>query len=112
MTRMKPTEFAKYLARDLRCPCSCFGREDTFVPQHRAGRGMGGSKAADRPSNIIVLCSKVNGLIESDAGWAETARVNGWKISRQDDPLNVPVYDRTLQQWFYLRDDYTREEAA
>lgn len=106
---MKPRDFTKYLARDLRCVCGCTGREDTFVPQHRAGRGMGGSRMLDRPSNIIVMCSELNGLIESDASTAQQARANGWKLNRWQDPTLVPVFDATDRSWFLLDDNYHRK---
>lgn len=105
---MKPREFAKYLARDLHCPCGCVGREDTLVPQHRAGRGMGGSKALDRPANIIVLCAEWNGLIESDAHFAALARDYGWKLHRWQTPEAEPIYDRATSEWFLLDNEFNR----
>ena len=62
---MNGREFAKYLARDLHCPCGCQGAEDTYVPQHRRGRQMGGSTERHTPSNIIVMCSEANGRIDT-----------------------------------------------
>lgn len=112
---MNGRQFALYLARDLHCVCGCVGREDTFVPQHRAGRGMGGSKVLDRPANIIVLCSYVNGLIESDANWAATARAYGWKLSRWQEPEDEPFYDLATGTWNLLDNLYHRtitEKAA
>jgi len=108
-------QFALYLARDLHCVCGCTGREDTFVPQHRAGRGMGGSKVLDRPANILVMCSLVNGLIESDAKWASAAREYGWKISRWESPEETPFYDLATGTWNLLDNLYNRtitEKAA
>jgi len=66
------------------------GREDTFVPQHRINRGMGGSKLLDRPSNVIVMCSEWNGLIESSSHHAVRAHNYGWKLSRWDSPEDRP----------------------
>lgn len=101
-------QFAKYLARDLHCPCGCMGREDTYVPQHRAGRGMGGSKLLDRTANIMVLCSELNGRIESDADLAEQARAFGWKLYRHQVPEDEPIYDRVTGEWYLLDNDFQR----
>lgn len=67
---------------------------------------MGGSKLLDRPSNIVVLCSIVNGLLESDPAIARRSRDAGWKLGRHEDPLTVPVYYPNLQTWFMLDDQW------
>ena len=69
---------------------------------------MGGSKVLDRPANIIVLCSEVNGLIESDAGWAARAREYGWKLSRWQEPENEPFYDLATGTWNLINNTYGR----
>jgi hypothetical protein len=99
---MTPKQFAKYLARDHGC-YHCGTDDDTCIPQHRQNRGMGGSKSRDVPSNIVVLCSRINGLIESDAWWASEARIQGWKLNSWDDPLEVPIRDSAGVLW--LLDD-------
>lgn len=58
---------------------------DTLVPQHRQGRGMGGSKAAHRLSNLVWLDSTLNGLIESDPAMQAEAVRRGIKVSRYED---------------------------
>lgn len=98
---MKPNEFAKYLARDVRCP-HCGREDDTLVIQHRANRGMGGSKRRNSPANLLVMCSEINGLIESDATWAATAKRFGWKLEQWEDPEVAPVYDVTFGLWSLL----------
>lgn len=35
------------------------------VPDHRAGRGAGGSKLLDHPANLILACAICNGTKES-----------------------------------------------
>ncbi|MFV0432836.1 MAG: hypothetical protein ACK5LO_02465 [Leucobacter sp.] len=52
---------------------------------------MGGDQTKHRLSNILYLESSLNGLIESDVGYAEKARRRGIKISRWADPTTVPV---------------------
>ena len=107
---MKRKEFQRFLDRDQHCP-HCGTTDDTLVPNHRANRGHGGHKAGNQPANIVVLCSRANGLIESVAQEAETARRFGWKISRYDDPANVPVYDAVTGRWWLLDNDYGRSET-
>lgn len=103
---MTPKQFQKFLDRDKGC-YHC-GSEATAVPNHRANRGMGGSKERDVPSNIVTLCAELNGLIESDAYAAQLANQFGWKLSSWDDPKEVPVYDTQTNCWFLLGDDFTR----
>jgi hypothetical protein len=101
-------QFALYLARDLHCPCGCVGVEDTFVPQHRINRGMGGSRALDRPANVLVMCSRMNGLIESDQRFAASARDYGWKLSRWQVPEDEPFYDLATGAWNLIDNIYNR----
>jgi hypothetical protein len=107
---MTPKEFGKYVARDLYC-LHC-GNTDTLIPNHRANRQMGGSKKRNHPANIVVLCSLINGLIESDAKWAEKARKYGWKLSPWDDPFWVPVFDRIQNKWWLLDDEFGRTRLS
>lgn len=88
-------------ARDQHCVWhgpSC--DTDLLVPQHRSGRGMGGSRVKNRLSNGVAMCSLVNGLIESDAALAEEARRRGIKISLHADPAMIPVeYADGVLRW-------------
>jgi hypothetical protein len=98
-------QFRKFLDRDGGC-VHC-GDLDTAVPQHRLNRGAGGKNAkADQVANIIVLCSLMNNLIESDSKMAELALANGWKLRSWSDPLTSAVWYATLGQWFLLDNDY------
>jgi len=106
---MRPKQFRAYLDRDGGC-VHC-GEQDAVAPHHRANRGHGGSKKLDRPSNIIVLCSVMNGLIESDPKLADMARQYGWKISRYQDPGDMPVFYPAANAWFRLRDDFSVEQV-
>lgn len=105
---MKPAEFRKYLDRDGGECYHCGTNDATLIPQHRAGRGMGGVKSRNRPSNIITLCSYANGLMESDAKFAELARNRGWKIESWQDPTSVVVFHAPTAQWWLLNDEYKR----
>jgi len=64
---------------------------ETLVPQDRSNRGMGGYKGNLRLSNFVWLESDINGLIESDADWAAEARRRGIKISRYENPADIPI---------------------
>lgn len=98
---LTPKEFAKYLKRDGGC-IHCGLEDDTLIPQHRINRQSGGSKKRDRPSNIIVLCSAYNTLIESNANAAKTARELGIKLNSWENPLEVPIYQHGE---YWLLDD-------
>lgn len=106
---MTPKQFARLLERDLYC-LHCGRDDNTLTVNHRANRGHGGSKKADRASNYVLMCSLFNGLIESDAKAAGLALRYGWKLSRYDKPQEKPVYDVMSGKWFFLNDDFTREE--
>ena len=99
---MNQKTFEKFLARDGGC-VHC-GVVEEAVNHHRANRGYGGSKLLDKPSNILVMCSELNGLMESDAGWAERARQYGWKISKYAIPELEAVYYPLEDSWYYLDD--------
>lgn len=103
---MTPQQFKKYQLRDRAC-YHCGATED-LIPHHRSNRGMGGARSKDVPSNIIVMCAVINGLMESDPLVAETARDFGWKISRYEDPGVKPVFDANTGFWFRLDNNYNR----
>lgn len=104
---MTPKQFQKFLDRDHSCwHCGAAG---DLIPHHRANRGMGGSKARHEPSNILVMCSRVNGLMESDAIVAEMAREFGWKLESWQKPEDVPVYHLLELRWFKI-EKYERVE--
>jgi hypothetical protein len=63
---------------------------DTLVPQHRIG-GMGGSASKHRASNVVWLESDINGDIESNAEMQREAYRRGIKVSRFQDPAEVPI---------------------
>lgn len=69
--------------------------------QHRRNRQMGGSKMLDRTDNLIVLCSSMNALIESDANAAAEARDFGWKLASWDS-FSMPVFNRNELKWYAL----------
>ena len=98
---MNKKTFQKFLDRDKVC-AHCGTDDDTLIPQHRANRGMGGSRSLDRPSNIIVMCSEANGLLESNARFAEVGRSLGWKLERHQVPEFTPVL---LADGYWLLDN-------
>ena len=94
MTTPKPLLRALDARDGHRCAWHWEGQCDpeTFSPHHRANRGAGGRKSLNRLSNLVWLCSEVNGRIESDADAAEAARKRGVKISSFAEPSSVPIY--------------------
>jgi hypothetical protein len=107
---MNPKQFQKYLDRDKGC-VHC-GKTEAVAPHHRLNRGMGGSKVRDVPSNIVVLCSLMNGLIESSATYAHSARLAGWKLWSGEEPSQTPLWDAQVGEWVLLGDDYSRAPQA
>jgi hypothetical protein len=106
---MTKKEFQKYLDRDSACPhCGTTGPE--LIPQHRANRGMGGSKERNRPSNIIVFCSVGNGKLESSPVFAEIGRRYGWKIRPWQDPTKTEVF--LGDGWYLLDDNFGKVKTA
>ena len=69
--------------------------------QHRRNRQMGGSKLLDRADNLMVLCSAMNGLIESNSAAANQARDFGWKLSSWED-FTRPVFNANELKWYQL----------
>jgi len=102
---MNQKQFLKYLERDLGC-VHC-GDTETAVPNHRINRGIGGSKKLDSPANIVVLCAKMNGLIESDSRIRNLAIMSGWKLESWQTPTDEPYFNHYRQVWVQLHDDFT-----
>lgn len=107
---MKRKEFERYLKRDFWRCYHCGISDDTLVPQHRLGRGMGGSKdpKVHAASNIITFCSDHNGRIENNSIALLRAKRLGWKLESWQDPKDTPVFCMTSGEWYVLRDDCTR----
>lgn len=101
---MNSKQFRKYLDRDGGC-VHC-GDEETVVPHHRLNRGMGGSPELNVPSNIICLCSYMNGLIESSSEAAQMARDYGWKLTRAQDPILTPYWNANHGSWVLPKDQF------
>lgn len=76
--------------------------------QHRAGKGMGGSKLMDGPENLATMCLRSNQKLESDAEFAQHGRIMGWKLSRHQDPSRVPIYYAPDGAFFLLDSEGTR----
>lgn len=100
-------EFARLMERDEGC-VHC-GEMEAVAPNHRINRGMGGAgKSASRPSNLVVLCSLVNGLIESDSVWRAKALEFGWKLERWQNPAECEFYDQRSDIWYLVDDDWQK----
>ncbi|QUL79897.1 hypothetical protein [Brevibacterium sp. SMBL_HHYL_HB1] len=87
--------------------CVSCGRTDTLTLNHRASKGMGGSKLMDGPENLVTMCLIENQRLEANADFAALGIDNGWKLRSWDDPLKVPVFF-AFDGWYYLTTDGTR----
>lgn len=96
---MKAAEVRKLRERDSWC-WHC-GTTEGLVPHHRANRGFGGSKVLDNLQNVVLVCSRFNGEMESDAAVASWARDLGLKLSKFDSPA-APVFDNYAKVWYLL----------
>ena len=108
---MNGKQFAKFLVRDFNRCWHCGIDDLTLVPQHRRGRGFGGSKSltANGAANIIVFCSEANGRLERDATFAKVAQAKGWSLKSWQTPELEPVFDVVTQTWYLLDNNFGRE---
>jgi hypothetical protein len=86
-------------ARDQLC-WHC-GEQDDLVPHHRRNRGSGGSRLLDTLDNLMMVCARYNGEMESVSSVAQSARELGHKLSKFDKS-NPPAFDKTTGIWFTL----------
>ena len=108
LATLTPKEFKRLLARDRYC-LHCGLDDETLIPQHRINRQMGGAgknSKRNKPSNLIVLCSAFNGLIEADPKAALEAHSGGYKLESWQDPLIIPVWDVVRSAWILLDDEF------
>lgn len=89
--------------------CWHCGEEQNLVIHHRKNRQMGGSKLLDHPTNLLLVCSYYNSMMESDSGVAEEARGWGHKLESWQE-FSDPVYDRCDGEWYELLDDGTKKK--
>lgn len=114
---MSKANYARLMFRDGGACLHC-GTDAGLVPQHRMNRGMGGSIFLDVPANIVTLCSRFNGDIESSADDAAVAVRYGWKISRFYGEsvlgriMETPVFDRNTGLWYTLDNEWNRLEHS
>ena len=90
--------------------CVACGTEYDLTPQHRANRGMGGSKHGHGLSNLVTMCKRHNEQLESDPKFAELGRRMGWKVKRNSGPppSEIAVWSFPELAWFLLADDGSR----
>ena len=65
---------------------------------------MGGSKLLDTPDNLLLVCARWNGDMESNAELAASARGWGHKLPVWES-LGHPVFDRTDFRWYFVLPD-------
>lgn len=89
-------------ARDEYC-LHC-GQKEDLVPHHRINRGMGGSKLLDTPDNLMMVCGRYNGDMESVIRVQSSARGWGHKLSVWQS-TEMPVFDCVAFRWWFLHSD-------
>lgn len=94
------------MLRDERC-LAC-GTKNNLTIQHRVSRGMGGLGSKAEPltcADGIILCWDCN--VAAEGVMQREAVQHGWKVPRNSIlPAHlVPVFDRLVKTWYYLRDD-------
>jgi hypothetical protein len=65
---------------------------------------MGGSKLLDLPENLLMVCARWNGEMESNATAGASARGWGHKLSVWES-LELPVFDVAAFRWYFLGAD-------
>lgn len=105
------------LTRDQGCCVKCGG--EVYDPdadrlyhmyslQHRAPRGMGGTRSQiiNSPANLVTLCGSG---IEGCHGWVETnrqeSRLYGWAVSTYQNPAVVPML-HAYRGWVTVDSEY------
>lgn len=90
--------------------CWVCGTDWDIDVHHRAGRGAGGSKAANVMSNCVCACRKHNGMAETDADFMRLAYARGFKVKRHGirAPADIAIWSTPEQAWFLLSDDGSR----
>ena len=90
--------------------CVACGTPFDLTPQHRANRGMGGSKRGHGLSNLVTMCKPHNDQLEADPMFAELGRRMGWKVKRNSGPpaSEIAIWSFLEQAWFLLADDGSR----
>lgn len=83
-------------------------QEEIARLDEEAVRAKARFEVAHAKANILVMCSLVNGLIESDSKWASAAREYGWKLSRWESPEETPFYDLATGTWNLIDNTYHR----
>lgn len=103
----------KITRRDYQGQAYCLhcGTTEDLTIQHRYRKGAGGSNAAERPSNGVMLCWTLNTQMEQNATVAALALEYGWKLTGADDPTEAAVYDAVTGLWWLLSDQWTRTET-
>jgi len=97
------------LERDENSCWHC-GETEAIAIHHRKNRGLGGSKLLDTPDNLMVVCSRWNGAMESSAVVGAQARGWGHKVPAWES-LEHPVFSRVAFSWWVLLPDGTKVES-
>lgn len=89
--------------------CWHCGTDENVTVHHRTNRGMGGSKNLDMPSNLVVMCSEFNFLMEADLSAFRLAKKKGWKVSKYQRAAEIEIENHEGRT-FLLDDMFRRWE--
>lgn len=82
--------------------CWHCGQTEDLVPHHRKNKAMGGSKVLENDiQNIILVCSRYNGDMESQSLVMRDAVGWGRKVPFWGD-ISMPVFDSVAFRWYVL----------
>lgn len=87
--------------------CWHCGTDENITIHHRINRGMGGSKMLDMPSNLVLMCTEFNFLMEADLNAFKLAKEKGWKVSRHSRASTTEIQNHEGR--VFLLDDMFRK---
>jgi hypothetical protein len=95
--------------------CVACGTQNDLTIHHRVNRGSGGSKLFNGFAYLLTACTYCNGQWESNPVYATSARIQGYKLSRNAkpaiDPTAVPVRYFKSAAWFLLDQEGNKTET-
>jgi len=102
---MAVTKRVMRILRERDAHCWHCGQTEDLVPHHRKNKAMGGSKVLENDiQNIILVCARYNGDMESNALVRRDAVGWGRKVPFWED-ISMPVFDSVTFRWYVLDSD-------
>jgi 5-methylcytosine-specific restriction endonuclease McrA len=104
MAVTKKMRLAVFERDSFRCTACPRQGEEYCQPHHRKNRGAGGDNTplSNGFQNLITLCAFCNGSLEGTGEYAESGRLNGWKVRQKSDIVGTAVYYSWAREWRLL----------